>query len=120
MDPRIWSVIERMEKEVAADLAVPTLAAGVGLSPSYFSWLFVREVGTSPGRYLRDLRMKRARVLLESTFLTVKQVMTLVGVKDPSHFTREFCKHHGLTPTAARQRVTADAPGTSTNPPRCT
>ena len=113
MEPRIWSVIERMEKEVGGDLTVPALAAGVGLSPSYFSWLFVREVGTSPGRYLRDLRMKRARVLLERTFLTVKEVMGLVGVKDPSHFTREFCKHHGLTPTAVRQRVTTDAPRTS-------
>ena len=105
MDPRIWRAIQRMEGDLAADLSITDLAAGVGLSPPYFSWLFSREVGHSPGRYLRELRMERARVLLERTFLTVREIMALVGVKDPSHFTRDFTKYHGLTPTAVRQRV---------------
>lgn len=39
-----------------------------------------------PARYLRRLRMRRAMELLETTNLSVKQVMARVGLCDESHF----------------------------------
>ena len=49
---------------------------------------------------LRALRMERARLLLERAFLTVKEVMAFVGINDPSHFSRDFSRHHGVAPSA--------------------
>jgi AraC-like DNA-binding protein len=91
-----------MEQHLAEPLSIDTLAAGVNLSASRFAHLFCREVGASPVRYLHALRMLRARVLLERTFLSVKEVMALVGCNDPSHFSRDFRRFHGLVPSACR------------------
>ena len=55
-----------------------------------------------PGRYLHTMRMQRARVLLERTFLNVREVMARVGFRDPSHFARDFRRFHGVAPSALR------------------
>ena len=65
----------------------------------------------SPGRYLHERRLKRARVLLERTFLTVKQVMAHVGINDPSHFARDFRRLHGVAPSQLRPHSWATARG---------
>ena len=104
MDHRIAAAIARMEEALDRDVLVTELAAAVHLSPSRFAYLFRRDIGVPPARYLHGLRMERARILLERTFLSVKEVMTQVGVNDPSHFSRDFRRHHGVPPTGLRER----------------
>jgi AraC family transcriptional regulator, arabinose operon regulatory protein len=104
MDQRIATVINSMETDIGGRLTVTALAAAVNLSPSRFAVLFRCETGVSPARYLRALRMQRARLLLERTFLSVKEVMAFVGVHDPSHFARDFSRFHGVPPSRLRQR----------------
>jgi AraC-like DNA-binding protein len=48
------------------------------------------------------LRMIRARLLIERTCLSIKEVMVQVGCSDPSHFARDFRDFHGLSPTEWR------------------
>jgi AraC-like DNA-binding protein len=103
MDPRIAHVISAMERNLDGRLTIAALAGAVNLSPSRLCVLFRRETGLTPVRYLRALRMERARLLLERTFLSVKEVMAFVGVHDPSHFTRDFSRHHGVAPSRIRQ-----------------
>ena len=104
MDPRIAHVISSMEVDIDGRLTVAALAAAVNLSPSRLAVLFRSETGVSPSRFLRALRMERARLLLERTFLTVKEVMAFVGVNDPSHFSRDFSRHYGVAPSRLRER----------------
>ena len=108
MDPRISWATAYIAKHLADPLRVATLAAHVNLSPSGFAHLFRRDVGMAPARYLHAQRMRRARLLLERTFLTVKEVMALVGANDPSHFSRDFKRFHGLAPSELR-RMTGSA-----------
>jgi len=107
-----------MEEAIDRELLVAGLAAAVNLSPSRFAYLFRRETGVPPARYLHMLRMERARILLERTFLSVKEVMAFVGVNDPSHFSRDFRRHHGVAPTGLRTRSwAADGGMRPRNPP---
>jgi AraC-like DNA-binding protein len=92
-----------MDTQLDQALSIPELAAAVNLSPSRFAHLFTREVGTPPARYIHERRIARARVLLERTFLTVRQVMVCVGLHDPSHFARDFRRVHGVAPSQLRQ-----------------
>ena len=102
MDTRIARALEHMADHLDTRLAIDTLAAAVDLSPSRFAHLFRHDVGTSPAQYLHALRMLRARVLLERTFLSVKEVMAHVGCHDPSHFSRDFRSFHGVAPRTCR------------------
>jgi AraC family transcriptional regulator of arabinose operon len=113
MDPRIAAAARLMEQRMEEPLTVAGLAHDLNLSPSRFAHLFRQELGVSPMRYLHTRRMLRARVLLERTFLTVKEVMARVGCTDPSHFARDFRRFHGLPPKAvraARRRTPREPP----------
>jgi AraC-like DNA-binding protein len=46
--------------------------------------------------------MERAKILLETTFLSVKEIMTEVGVSDESHFVRDFKSVYGVSPARFR------------------
>jgi AraC family transcriptional regulator of arabinose operon len=102
MDTRIATSLAVIEQRLAETVTVDSLAAAVSLSPSRFAHLFRHEVGTSPSRYLHVLRMLHARTLLERTFYSVKEVMSLVGCNDASHFSRDFRRFHGMSPRACR------------------
>lgn len=112
MDPRITLAIDRMEAGLKDKLVLTTLAAEVGLSVSRFGYLFRKHTGVSPGTYLQALRMERARLLVERTSLTVREVMTEVGMTDPSHFARDFRKAHGFSPRTFRVQLRVAGPPT--------
>ena len=55
-----------------------------------------------PIQYLKVLRIERAKYLLETSFLSVKEIAHIVGVNDESHFVRDFKKTYGAPPTPYR------------------
>jgi transcriptional regulator GlxA family with amidase domain len=104
-DPRVRCVIAVLERERQHPPSLRQLAHAVNLSPAHLTRLFRRETGVSPARYGRQLRLDHARHLLQTSFLTVKQVMVASGWSDPSHFCREFTRRHGHNPQAARRNA---------------
>ena len=110
MDYRVTHSIERMRERLHGELTIESLAAEVGLSASRFGFLFRHETGRSPGAYLQALRLERARLLLESTDLSVRDVMAQVGLSDPSHFSRDFRNAHGLSPRSYRLQLRLAGP----------
>lgn len=102
LDPRITAAVDYLQRHLDEPITMSTLARRVNLSPSRFRYLFAWQTGMAPAPYLRRLRLRRARLLIERTFLNVKEVMALVGYNDPSHFTREFRRMHGAAPRALR------------------
>ena len=104
MDKRVAKVIELMRESSDGKMSPEELAQAVNLSPSRLHELFKCETGTSPVKYLKALRLEHARALLESTFLSVKEIRARVGEGDESHFTRDFKRAFGVTPTQYRAR----------------
>lgn len=106
-----------MEMDLRAEQSVLEMACSVNLSTSRFQHLFKSETGVCVSEYLLRLRMKRARRLLETTELSVKQVALGVGARDLSHFIRNFRRFTGHTPKRYRElfhseaAMSAGAPG---------
>ncbi len=103
MDKRMQIAIALMKDDLRRELSLDKLAHSVGLSRSRFQHLFKSETRMTPGNYLRRLRIEHAKRLLETSLLSVKQIRSSVGIRDKSHFTRDFKKAYGLTPTEYRQ-----------------
>lgn len=91
-----------MQQRMSEPLTVEALASRVNLSRSRFNSLFTIQTGLAPMRYLQRLRLRRARLLVERSFLSVKEIMALVGYNDPSHFSRDFRREHGTPPSEVR------------------
>src|SRR5215204_172902 len=116
MEYRVRQAIALAEESLHKGWSPAKLAAVVNLSPSRLHQLFKEETGLPPARYLRQLRMRRAKKLLETTHLSVKQVMAGVGVTDESHFVRDFKKCCGLTPARYRERFLCGVGQNGTRP----
>jgi transcriptional regulator GlxA family with amidase domain len=91
-----------MAGNIHKKLTLAVMARTVQLSTSRLRHLFKAEVGLTPTQYLQQLRMERARVLLESTYLSVKEVGVRVGVGGDSHFVYDFKRAFGMTPSQYR------------------
>src|SRR5262245_58730038 len=101
-DPRITWIVDFMHRNMSEALTIATLAERVNLSRSRVTALFAAQTGAAPMQYLQRARLRRARLLVDRTFLSVKEIMAVVGYSDPSHFARDFRREHGVAPTALR------------------
>lgn len=102
MDKRVLVVVAYMEENLHRDLPLTYMARAVRLSPWRLSHIFKSETGQSPVHYHHHIRMERARVLLETTPLCIKEIVRQVGMCDESHFRRNFKKTYGRTPAEWR------------------
>ena len=93
-----------MREDVRGELSLGEFAQSVNLSVWRLCHIFKSDVGMPPIRYLRLLRMERAKDLLESSFLSVKEIAYQVGLNDESHFVRDFKSTYGYSPALYRSR----------------
>src|SRR5678815_973965 len=91
-----------MREDVRGELSLGEFAQSVNLSVWRLCHIFKSDVGMPPIRYLRLLRMERAKNLLESSFLSVKEIAFQVGLNDESHFVRDFKSTYGFSPALYR------------------
>lgn len=103
MDARVKKAISQIQDSLSKDLRLEEVARTVNLSSSRLNHLFKMEIGLSISKYVRSLRMERAKGLLETTFLTVKEIGSECGLNDESHFVQNFKAEYGRTPLRYRQ-----------------
>jgi AraC family transcriptional regulator len=101
---KLRTVMEYASSNLRSDLSLPRLAMVTNLSIWHVCRLFKSELGISPVRYVKLLRLRCAASLLASTLLSVKEVMAFVGINDESHFVRDFRKFTGDFPSQYRNR----------------
>jgi AraC-like DNA-binding protein len=102
LDKRVEKIIAMMREDVRGELSLSEFAQSVNLSVWRLCHIFKSDVGMPPIRYLRLLRMERAKDLLESSFLSVKEIAFQVGLNDESHFVRDFKSTYGFSPALYR------------------
>jgi transcriptional regulator GlxA family with amidase domain len=93
-----------MRDNLHKEVSLNELAQSVNLSVWRLGHIFRSDVGMAPIKYLRLLRMERARQLLETSYLSIKEIGYHVGLNDESHFVRDFKKTYGAPPTVYRTR----------------
>ena len=107
-EPRIQAIIDFMSRNLHRKISLADLATVGNLSRSYLSDLFKSETGVSPGTYLIRLRMEKARQLLRTTFLSIKQIAAEVGYNSGRDFAHYFKKYFDVTPTEYRKHIAAN------------
>lgn len=111
MDKRVEKIIEMMRDDVRGELSLTEFAQSVNLSVWRLCHIFKSDVGLPPIKYLRLLRMERAKGLLESSFLSVKEIAFQVGLNDESHFVRDFKATYGHSPAIYRSQFKRNGSG---------
>jgi two-component system response regulator YesN len=102
VDARVQKAMAFIEENYHRDLSLERVAAAVHLSIWHLCHLFKAETGETFVRHLKAVRMQRAKQLLENNSLSIKEVMNKVGMRDQSHFAKDFRRAYGLTPSEFR------------------
>lgn len=99
MDIRIQRLISYIEEQPHRPLSLAFMARVTGLSASRLRHKFKSEVGVTPTVYLQALRLRKAKELLTTSNLTVKEARAAVGMSSDSYFTHQFKRRFGSTPS---------------------
>jgi transcriptional regulator GlxA family with amidase domain len=102
-DRRLLMVLEFINQNLRRQLVIRDLATVVNLSPGRLAHLFKSEVGLSPQRYANNVRLEKAKNLLESGVLSVKEISSEIGFPNVSSFCRCFKARYNTTPGRYRK-----------------
>lgn len=99
------AVVQHIHTNYASDLSLDALAGLACVSKTHLAHLFRTRLGTSPLRYLQQVRIETAKRLLGTSSLSIHEVATQVGFADPLYFSRAFRAATGVSPRAYRQQA---------------
>jgi AraC-like DNA-binding protein len=105
LQPAIMKVVCHIESNYQMAISLDQMASLASMSKYHFVRLFRREAGMSPIRYLKFVRIQRAKELLKRSDLTVFSAALRVGFQDVSNFNKNFKNIEGCTPSQYRSKL---------------
>ena len=84
------------------NISISEYAKMCNLSESRFSHLFKQHTGLNPTQYIINIKIQRAKELLENTDLPILQISEIIGMQSQNYFSRIFKKHTGMSPSKCR------------------
>ncbi|SHM53197.1 Helix-turn-helix domain-containing protein [Anaerosporobacter mobilis DSM 15930] len=86
------------------DISLNQLADLVYLSPKYLSSIFSQTTGISINKYIKNIRMEKARELLVNTNMKIRDIGTTVGYPNISYFCKLFQEEFRISPEKYRNK----------------
>lgn len=109
-DAPLFRVMSWLQANASRPLRLDEAARAAAISERTLNRLFKQHLDTTPLQYLQELRMKRARMWLESTWRSVDEIARDCGYGDTSAFCRTFARATGTSPRRYRDRFTLRGP----------
>lgn len=99
---KLIGVVEDMENHLEEPLSCAALAARSRLSERQMERLFRTHLRCTPRAYYMELRLQRARNLVQQSALPIGEVALACGFPSPSHFCRRYRERFGANPLRDR------------------
>ena len=101
---RVQYAKEILEQHLCNPPSLSALARQVALNECTLKRGFRQLVGTTVFGYLRNCRMQQAQKLLQSADMTIAQVATQVGYRNPEAFSTAFRRQFAISPKTYQLR----------------
>ncbi len=95
-------VLDAVAENPGANHTLTAMARRAGISVRHVTRLFYEEVGTTPARYVEQVRLEAAQALLETGDDPMPVVARRTGFGSPESLRRAFVRHLSVTPGAFR------------------
>lgn len=94
----------RIRESLESPLTIQQVAEELGVSYSNFRKLFKEHTGFSPAVYQQDLRLQRAKELLSTTDMSIKEIAYQLNFESPDYFSAKFKIKTGRRPSELRNQ----------------
>lgn len=98
----IYIIHDYIEKHISEDISLTVLSEQVYLNPVYLSRVYKQITGQNISKYIADLRIQKAKEMLNRPDMKIYEIAYAVGYESPAHFSRIFKKSTGYTPLEYR------------------
>ena len=98
----VYQVKQYIDQHYQEDLKLNQLAEQVFLSSNYLSNIFTKYTGCSLNKYIKQVRLKKAKEMLRNTNMKIADVGKEVGYANTSYFIKKFQEMYGITPEKYR------------------
>ena len=102
-DKRLGKVLEQLFNAPQQAWNMDALAALAAMSRANFMRVFQQKIGMAPGKFLTQLRLQEAALLLNKTQKNILSVALEVGYQSEAHFSKAFKALYGMTPSQYRK-----------------
>jgi AraC family transcriptional regulator, carnitine catabolism transcriptional activator len=99
---KLIQVIGVMEQHMEDPLAPDELAREIGVTRRQLERLFCASLKDTPTHFYQQLRLNRARELLQQTDMSITSICVACGFESPSHFSRTYRARFGASPRSDR------------------
>lgn len=97
-------IVTYFEEHYSEKISLDQIAENLYLSPFYISKIFKSEIGDTPIHYLINIRLEKAKSLLETDKeSSIQEIAAMVGYDDAYHFSKLFKKRYGMAPSQIRK-----------------
>ncbi len=104
LDPRLRDRVDFLLSNYSEKLDLEGIAKRVHLSSSRLNALFRKEFGCSVLSWRENIRLQKARELLNASTFRISAIANAVGYDDPLYFSRKFRQRFGVSPRQLRAR----------------
>ena len=111
--PKLTEAVSLMEANYEEPLPTEEIARLVGVSRRQLERLFKQYLNSLPSRYYLELRLNRARHLLQQTSQSILQIGLSCGFSSGPHFSSAYRNHFNITPREQRSQRAARASQTT-------
>lgn len=91
-------IVRYVEQNYASDLSLQEVAGKFYVSREYVSRKFKQEYGINFSDYIGNVRIEKAKLLLQNPNLKLSQISEMVGFHDVKYFSKVFKKQVGSSP----------------------
>lgn len=92
-----------IRENLTNDISLEDIASEVNMSYSWFRKLFKEYTGLSPANYIQEMKIERAKNMLMTSELSIKEIAYILNFESVSYFSLTFRSRTGKTPTEYRQ-----------------
>lgn len=101
----VRGAIQYVEENYQKEMSVKTIASEFYVTPNYFSQIFKAQMGMNFTEYLNELRIKKAKQLLQDAKWKVYEVAEQTGYQNYKYFNKVFKKYTGFSPKEYRNMM---------------